>query len=109
MSTRLMEMMLAEEADRSEWEMMMEMILAEDTTAARPAVSTTVPPRSDEPDTEPMMGGYGGGMGGYGGGGYGYGYGGGYGGGGYGGYGGIPPEERKDPNSPDANSPENRP
>ena len=60
----MMEMMLAEEADWSEWEMMMEMILAEDTTAARPAVSTTAPPSSDEPDTKPMMGG---GMGGYGG------------------------------------------
>ena len=58
----MMEMMLAEEADRSEWEMMMEMIMAEDTTAARPAVSTTAPPRSDEPDTEPMTGGMGGGM-----------------------------------------------
>jgi len=42
--------------------MMMEMILAEDTTAARPAASTTTAPRSDEPDTEPMTGGYGGGM-----------------------------------------------
>ena len=90
----MMEMMLAEEADWLEWEMMMEMIIAEDTTAAPPAVSTTAPIRSDEPDTEPMMGGYGG-MG--------------YGGGGYGGYGGIPPEEREDPNSIDDNSPENRP
>ncbi|MBW8039281.1 MAG: sigma-70 family RNA polymerase sigma factor [Planctomycetes bacterium] len=118
-----------EEADWSEWEMMMEMIMAEDTTAARPAVSTTAPPRSDEPDTEPMMGGYAGG--GYGGGGFGgvgppvpdketdsedskppaMGYGGmGYGGmgGGYGG--GYRRVERpEDPNSPDAKSPENRP
>ena len=45
---------------------------------------------SSDADDEPM--GYGG-------------FGGGYGGG----YGGIPPEEREDPNSPDANSPENRP
>ncbi|HUS72131.1 MAG TPA: sigma-70 family RNA polymerase sigma factor [Sedimentisphaerales bacterium] len=113
----------AEEADRSEWEMMMEMMLAEETTAARPAVSTTAPPHSDEPDTKPMMGGYGGG--GYGGGGMGgvgppvpdketdsedsnppaMRYGGYYGGG----YGGYRAKEPEDPNSPDANSPENRP
>ncbi|MGB2809237.1 MAG: sigma-70 family RNA polymerase sigma factor [Sedimentisphaerales bacterium] len=48
-----------DETDWSEWEMMMEMIMAEDTTATHPVVSTTAPPRSDEPDTEPMMGGYG--------------------------------------------------
>jgi RNA polymerase sigma factor (sigma-70 family) len=114
----------AEEVDWSEWEMMMEMIMAENTTAARPAVSTTAPPRSDEPDTKPMMGGYGGGY-----------YSGGIGGVGppapdketdnedsippamgYGGYYGVSygggyrrAEEPEDPNSPDANSPENRP
>ncbi len=48
---------------------------------------------------------YRGGYGGYGG--FGGSYRGGY--GGYGGYGGILPEEMEDPNSPDANSPENRP
>ncbi|MCK4788626.1 MAG: hypothetical protein KAV87_33095, partial [Desulfobacteraceae bacterium] len=113
---------IAEEADRSEWEMMMEMIMAEDTTAARPAVSTTAPPRSDEPDTEPTMGGYGGGYYGGGIGGVGpsvsdkesdsedsntpaMGYGGYYGGG----YGGYRAKEPEDPNSPDDNSPENRP
>ena len=113
------------ETARLEWEMMMEMIFAEDTTAAHPAVSTTAPPRSDEPDNEHMSGGYGGGH--YGGGiggvgpplpdketdnedsippamGYG-GYGGGY--GMMGGYRRV--EKPEDPNSPDANSPENRP
>ena len=108
-----------EETDWSEWEMMMEMIMAEDTTAARPAVSTTAPPRSDEPDTKPMMGGYGGGGGiggvvppvpdketdsedsnppamGYGG----------Y-GGGFGGYRRV--ERPEDPNRADDGSPENRP
>lgn len=113
-----------EEADWSEWEMMIEMMFAEDTTAARPAVSTTAPPRSDEPDTEPMMGGYAGG--GYGGGGFGgvgpsvpdkesdsedsnppaMGYGG-FGGGGYGG--GYRRVERpEDPNSADDGSPEKK-
>jgi DNA-directed RNA polymerase specialized sigma24 family protein len=114
-----------EETDWLEWEMMMEIMFAEDTTAARPAVPTTAPPRSDEPDTEPIMGSYGGG--GFGGGGFGgsrarakmpekpdsenrntaamrYG---GYGGGGYGG--GYRRVERPEgPNSPDANSPENK-
>jgi RNA polymerase sigma factor (sigma-70 family) len=125
-----------EEADWSEWEMMMEMIMAEDTTAAHPVVSTTAPPLSDEPDGESIMGGYDGGgygmMGGYrtsaempekpdiedsntpvmGYGGYG---GGGYGGNpeslDYGGYGGgyRRVERPEDPNSADDGSPENRP
>jgi RNA polymerase sigma factor (sigma-70 family) len=111
-----------EEVDWSEWEMMMEMILAEDTTAASPAVSTTAPPRSDKSGTGSMMGGYGGG--GFGGVGppvpdketdsedskppaMGYG---GYGGGGYGGYGGGYRRAKRpeDPNSPEVKSPENR-
>jgi len=108
-----------EEVDWSEWEMMMEMIMAEDTTATRPALSTTAPPLSDEPDTEPMMGGYAGGY-----------YSGGIGGVrppapdketdsedtntppmGYGGYGGgyRRVERPEDPKRADDGSPENRP
>lgn len=98
-----------DETDWSDWDMIMEMIMAENTDDAP----------SDEPDTEPMMGGYGGGN-----------FVGGIGGiappvpdketgsedinitaMGYGGYGGgyRRVERPEDPNSADDNSPENRP
>jgi RNA polymerase sigma factor (sigma-70 family) len=56
-----------EEDDFSEWDKMMEIMLAENKADTPPAVATTAPPRSDEPDIEPMLGGYdGGGYGGIG-------------------------------------------
>jgi len=56
----MMEMMLAEEADSSEWEMMMEMIMAENTDDAPPDKPVSESRGPEQPDTEPMMGGYGG-------------------------------------------------
>jgi len=114
----------AEEADRSEWEMMMEMMLAENMADGPPGRPVSEPRGPEQPDSDAPVGGYGG----YAGGGYGGGVGGppapdketdsedsntpamGYGGYYGGGYGGsYRAEEPEDPNSPDANSPENRP
>jgi len=114
----------AEEADWSEWEMMMEMIMAENTDDAPPDKPVSKPRGPKQPDSDAPVGGYGG----YTGGGYGGGVGGppvpdketdsedsnppamrygGYYGGGYGGY--RRAKRPEDPNSPDDNSPENRP
>jgi RNA polymerase sigma factor (sigma-70 family) len=56
-----------EEEDWSEWDKMMEMMLAENKADTPPAEAITAPPRSDEPDIEPKLVGYdGGGYGGIG-------------------------------------------